>query len=82
MFLFLFYLPTHCSAMLQITAKVRSGKDLSLAFLWLSISLKDFAPAKLLCLAQVFRQRYPNQKSIKVLILAREMQLGRRSLTE
>ena len=42
----------------------------SSVFMAVSISLKDFAPAKLLCLAQVFRQRYPNQKSIKVLILS------------
>jgi len=39
-------------------------------FMAISIPLKDFAPAKLLCLTQVLRQHYRNQKNIKVLIFS------------
>jgi len=39
-------------------------------FMAVSIPLKDFAPDKLVCLAQAFRQRYRDQKNIKVLIFS------------
>lgn len=42
----------------------------SSVFMAVSIPLQDFAPSKLVCLAQEFRRRYPNRDKIEVLIFS------------
>jgi len=42
----------------------------SCVFMAVSIPLKDFAPARLVCLAQAFRRRYRSQNKIEILILS------------